>query len=248
MWIYAIFSVFLVSLVSFVGAVTLAFKKDFLRNILLILVAFSAGALLGDTFIHLLPEAVSESGGFTYSIMFSIFAGIFVFFVLEKFLRWRHCHDIDCAEHPKHIGTMSLVADGVHNLIDGLLIGASYVASIPLGVATTIAVFAHEVPKELGNFGILLHSGFTAKKAIFYNFLFACTAIAGTIVALFFGSKVGDFVSIMIPFTAGGFLYISLSDLVPELHKEDQIHRSLIQLVAILFGIFVMFLLLILLG
>ena len=157
-WQYIIISVIIVSLLSFSGVIALALKKDFLRRILLILVAFSTGALIGDAFLHLLPEAVNEAGGFTGTIALSVFIGILIFFSLEKFLRWRHCHDIDCKDHPKHLGTMNLVGDGVHNFIDGALIASSYLISVPLGIATTIAVAAHEIPQELGDFGVLIHS------------------------------------------------------------------------------------------
>lgn len=243
-WLYALISVTIISLLSFVGAVTLFLSKKRLESVLSILVAFSTGALIGDAFVHLLPEAVSKSGSFTIQIAISVFAGILLFFILEKFLRWRHCHDIDCKEHPKHLGTMNLVGDGVHNFIDGILIGASFLVSIPLGIATTIAVAAHEIPQELGDFGVLLHSGFSKSKAILFNFLSACIAILGAILALIIGSKAGQFIDFMIPVTAGGFIYIALSGLVPELHKEEEISKSALQLLFLILGLAAMFLLL----
>lgn len=243
-WAYALGAVFIISLLSFSGALTLFLKRTFLEKILLILVAFSTGALIGDAFIHLLPEAVENAGGFTTQISLSVFAGILLFFVLEKFLRWRHCHDIDCEEHPKHLGTMNLVGDGVHNFIDGILIGASFLVSIPLGITTTIAVAIHEIPQELGDFGVLLHSGFSKKRAILFNFLSACLAIMGALLALIIGHSAENFVSIMIPVTAGGFIYIALSGLIPELHKEEKLSRSALQLLFLIAGLAVMFLLL----
>jgi len=243
-WLYAIISVVIISLLSFTGALTLFLKRSFLEKILLILVAFSTGALIGDAFIHLLPEAVESAGGFTTKISLSVFAGILLFFVLEKFLRWRHCHDIDCEEHPKHLGTMNLVGDGVHNFIDGILIGASFLVSIPLGITTTIAVAIHEIPQELGDFGVLLHSGFSKKRAIFFNFFSACLAILGTLLALIIGHSAENFVSIMVPVTAGGFIYIAMSGLIPELHKEEKLTRSILQFVFLIAGLAVMFLLL----
>ncbi len=245
LWLYSIISVIIVSLLSFVGAVTLFLSKKRLESILLILVAFSTGALLGDAFIHLLPEAVEEAGGFKLEIGLYIFVGILLFFSLEKFLRWRHCHDIDCKEHPKHLGTMNLVGDGVHNFIDGILIGASFLVSIPLGITTTIAVAAHEIPQELGDFGILLHSGFSKKSAVWFNFFSACTAILGTVLTLAIGTRISAITNLMIPVTAGGFIYIALSGLIPELHKEENLFKSFIQFISILAGIAVMMLLLI---
>jgi len=243
-WAYTLTSVVIVSILSLVGVVTLALNKEFLKKILIILVAFSTGALIGGAFLHLLPEAVDIAGSFTPKIAYYLFVGIMLFFILEKFLRWRHCHDIDCKEHPKHLGTMNLVGDGAHNFIDGLLIGSSYMVSIPLGITTTVAVIAHEIPQELGDFGVLLHSGFKVKKAIIYNLLSACTAILGAIIALLVGARAENFSNFMIPITAGGFIYIALSGLVPELHKENLFWRNLLQLLVLIAGIIVMYLLL----
>jgi len=242
-WIYALVSVFLVSIFSFVGVLALSFKDKFLKKILIFFVAFSAGALIGDAFLHLLPEAIGESG-FTPQVSFAVFAGIVVFFLLEKILRWRHCHNTDCEDHSRHLGQMNLVGDGVHNFIDGLLIGASFLVSVPVGIATTTAVVLHEIPQELGDFGVLLHSGFSKKKAILFNFLSACLAILGAIIALTLGTKTGYFGEAMIPFAAGGFLYIALSDLIPELHKEVKWQSAITHLLFLILGIGMMMLLL----
>lgn len=242
-WVYALISVALVSLASFVGVLTLSFKDQILKKVLIFFVAFSAGALIGDSFLHLLPEA-TEKNGFSVGVSAAIFAGIIVFFLLEKILRWRHCHDASCEDHPKHLGQMNLFGDGVHNFIDGLLIGASFLVSIPVGIATTTAVIMHEIPQELGDFGVLLHSGFSKQKAIMFNFLSACLAIIGAVVALSLGTKTGAFGETMIPFSAGGFLYIALSDLIPELHKEVKIRSAIAHLCFLLLGIGMMFLLL----
>jgi zinc and cadmium transporter len=243
-WLYSLSSVLVVSLLSFSGALVLFLKKDALKNILLILVAFSTGALLGDAFVHLIPEAVRDAGELNTEISILIFAGILLFFVLEKFLRWRHCHDIDCEVHPKHLGIMNLVGDSVHNFIDGVLIAASFMVSIPLGIATTIAVIAHEVPQELGDFGVLLHSGFSKSKAILFNFYTALTAVAGALLTLIIGGRAENLSLYIVPITAGGFIYIALSGLMPELHKEQGIKRSFIQLLAIIIGLGLMYVLL----
>lgn len=241
---YALFSVILISLISFVGIVTFAIRKKNLEGILLIFVAFSVGALLGDSFFHLLPEAIDEAGGWKSEIGFLVLLGIIVFFCLEKFLRWRHCHEEHCEDHPRQIGTLNLVGDAVHNLIDGILIGASYLVSIPLGISTTIAVAAHEIPHELGNFGILLHSGFSRRKALLYNFYSALTAVAGTLAVLFIGVRLSDVANYLIPFTAGNFIYIAMSDLIPELHHDDNTVNSYLHFTAIIAGVALMFLLL----
>lgn len=240
---YTLIAVLAVSLLSLIGVVTLAIKREVLKKILLYMVAFSAGALIGDTFLHLLPESF-ESGQSSLMIGVAIFSGLLLFFILEKILRWRHCHDTNCSEHPKHLGTMNLVSDGMHNAIDGLLIGASYAVSIPLGISTTLAVLLHEIPQELGDFGVLLHSGFSVKKALFFNFLSALVAVFFAVVAVKIGVINASFTNFMVPFTAGGFLYIALSDLIPELHKEQGIRKAIGQTLAIILGIAVMSLLL----
>lgn len=238
---YAFGSVILVSLISFIGILMLGISKKRLERALLILVAFSTGALIGDAFIHLIPEAVENSGGFTFQVTTSFFAGILIFFILEKFLRWRHCHDIECEEHPKHLGTINLVSDGLHNFIDGVLIASSFLISIPLGIITTIAVVLHEIPQEIGDFGILVHSGFTARKALIYNFLFASFAILGTAITLLVGARIESITNYLIPLTAGGFIYIAMSDLIPELHKEEGVSHSILQLVFLLLGLAIMY-------
>jgi len=137
----------------------------------------------------------------------------------------------------------NLIGDGVHNLVDGLVIGASYLVGIPLGITTTIAIILHEIPQEIGDFGVLVHGGFTRKKALMLNLLTALTAVAGVIISLLIGTKIQNYTLFLLPFTAGGFIYIAGSDLIPELHKEVKPLKSLFQLIAILLGIGIMFLL-----
>jgi len=244
LWLYALISVVIISLLSFVGIVTFAVKQKHIEKVLLVLVAFSVGALLGDSFFHLLPEAVEKTGSFTIEIALLVLLGIIIFFSLEKFLRWRHCHQEQCEDHIKELGTMNLVGDAAHNLIDGILIGASFLISLPLGIATTIAVAAHEIPHELGNYGILLHSGYSRKQALLYNFYSALTAVAGTLAVLIIGSHAGNIIYYLIPITAGNFIYIAMSDLIPELHHEEKASSSAIHFLAILSGIAIMLLLL----
>ncbi|MEW5955486.1 MAG: ZIP family metal transporter [Candidatus Micrarchaeota archaeon] len=235
---WALASLFLVSAVSLVGALAFLWKARRLAQALVLLVSFSAGALLGDAFIHLLPEAAEE--GFTLGVSFSFLAGIIVFFVLEKFVHWRHCHTPTSKEHPHPVAVMNLVGDGLHNFLDGVLIGASYLASIPLGIATTIAVVFHEVPQEIGDFGVLLHAGFSERKALAFNFLSALVAVAGGLAAFAAGSAVQGLAAALVPFTAGGFVYIAVADLIPQLHKETRPLKSVLQLAGFCAGIAVM--------
>jgi len=246
-YFYALASVVVVSLISFIGVCTLLVKKDTLEKVTIFLVAVSAGALLGDAFLHLLPEMVKESSGSLFA-WFGILGGIVAFFVLEKIIQWRHCHLSTCENHPHPVGTMNLVGDAMHNFIDGVIIGGTFLVSIPLGFATTLAVIVHEIPQEIGEFGVLLHSGYTRRRAILFNLLSASTAILGTIIALVVGVESGSVADFIIPFTAGGFIYIAASDLIPELHKETRPHISVIQLFSILLGIGIMWLLKVLMG
>lgn len=245
--IYAIASVVIVSSVSLIGLFTISLREDILRKILLYLVSFSTGALMADAFIHLLPEAVEENG-FTLSVSFYILAGIIFSFIVEKVIHWHHCHHThseeclhDHHDHAEihHFAKMNLVGDSVHNFIDGLIIGASYLVSIPVGIATTIAVVLHEIPQEIGDFGILLHGGYTRKRALFLNFVTGLIAVLGAILALTIGQQTEHLTEFLIPFAAGGFIYIAGSDLMPELHKETNSKKSLLQLFTFILGILV---------
>jgi zinc and cadmium transporter len=242
---YALASVTIVSLLSFVGILTLALKKNLLQKIILYLVSFAVGALFGDALIHLLPEAYETYGkGLSTALM--VILGIFIFFILEKFIRWRHCHDGSCEDHLKPVVYMNLFGDAVHNFIDGLVIAASYSVSFHLGVATTIAVVLHEIPQEIGDFGVLLHGGLSVKKALFFNFLSALASIIGAILFFAAGDFMGNFKMALIPVTAGGFIYMAGSDLIPELHHDERPLRSLLQIFFIALGVALMALLVLL--
>lgn len=248
-WLYPILSVVIVSAIAFIGLWTFAMKTPQLQRIVLYLVSFSAGALLGDAFIHLLPEAAD--GGFGLSISLYILLGIIVSFVIEKII-WRHCHLHKCAASHHHVqpqpfAYLNLIGDGVHNFIDGLIIGGSYLVSVPVGVSTTLAVILHEIPQEIGDFGVLIHGGFKRSQALFYNFLSGLTSVIGVIVALLL-SETTNVTNVLVPFAAGSFIYIACTDLLPELHKSVKMKESVGQLVAFIAGIGVMVLLLVFLG
>jgi len=240
-WLYSLVSVILVSLLSLVGILTFSLKEENLKKIVLYLVSFSAGGLFGHAFIHMIPEAVEEKG-FGLQVSLYILIGIIASFIIEKFLQWRHCHIPTSEEHPHSFAYMNLFGDAVHNFIDGLIIGGSYLASIPLGIATTLAVVFHEIPQEIGDFGVLIYGGFNKSRAIFFNFSTALTAILGAIVALSAGLLIQDFIPFLIPFAAGNFIYIAGSDLIPELRKEEPILlKSALQLTAFVLGVLILF-------
>ncbi len=241
-WGYVLASVIAVSLVSLIGIVTISLSQQRLQQAIFFMVSLAVGAMFGDAFIHLLPEAFRKAGT-TLTASLYILAGMLTFFLLEKFLLWRHEHltPEHGAIHP--VGYMSLVAEGLHNLIDGILIAASYLAGISVGLATTIAVVLHEIPQEMGDFGVLIHAGFSKSRALYLNFLSALLAIAGAVLALVASTQIKQLPNAVLPFTAGGFIYIAGSDLVPELHKERAPVKSLLQLGAIGIGVSLMLLL-----
>lgn len=233
---YTLASVLLISLISFIGVVTLVLKKDLLSKSVFVLVSLAVGALLGDVFVHIIPETYAKLGN-PALISLTIIAGILIFFILEKILHWHHHTSEHAEEYPHPIGKMILLGDGVHNFIDGLIVAASYLVSIEIGIATTIAVILHEIPQEIGNFGVLIHAGYTNAKALLYNFLSALAAVAGAVLALTLGGVTERFGLWLLPLTAGGFIYIALSDLIPELHKDTRPSQGVIQVIAITVGV-----------
>lgn len=243
--LYSLVSVVVVSLVSLIGVITLSLKTNLLRDILLLLVSMAVGAFLGDIFFHILPGAYEM---FPNSIVpaLLVMGGLFLFFAMEKFLRWRHCHIPTSSSHTHPVVTMNLVGDGVHNFVDGIIIGASYMASIPIGVATTVAVLLHEIPQEIGDFGVLIHGGLSVKKALVFNLFSAMTAILGTALVLIIGPGIQGFSNYILPIIGGAFLYIAAADLIPSLHDntcKTHIRHAILQLFMIGVGVGAMFLL-----
>jgi len=220
------------SLISLIGVITLGLHEKILNKILLWLVGLSAGALMGGAFLHLLPEATEKLGEKTFIY---VLIGFVAFFLIERVLHWRHCHHGHCDVHT--FTTMNILGDGIHNFIDGLVIAGAFIADIRLGIITTIAILAHELPQEMGDFAVLLHGGFTKAKALLYNFLASLSAIVGALIGYFISSGSDVFVTYLLPFAAGGFIYIAASDLVPELHKEQKLSRSVMSFIFFLIGI-----------
>ena len=238
--VWSVGATFIVSLVSLIGLFGLAIKTKLLDRILFLLVGLSAGALIGDAFLHLIPEAVA--GGSTELTFLFIIVGFSFFFLIERVLSWQHCHKHGkCSEHS--FSQMNLIGDGVHNFIDGLVIAASFAAGKEIGIATTTAVLVHEIPQEIGDFGVLVYGGFSKAKALFTNFMYALLAIMGAVAGVFMVSAVGQMNFFLLPFAAGGFIYIGASDLIPELHKEPKMNRSILAFAFFLLGIIAMYLL-----
>ena len=248
-YIYSLASVIIVSLISLVGVFTLSLNEKVLRKYLFLLVSLAVGALLGGAFIHLIPESFAEIDN-DVMVSLELIGGIIIFFILEKFLHWHHHTGDGCettkAGHIHPVGHMILVADGAHNFIDGIVIGTSYLVSIEAGIAATIAIILHEIPQEISDFGVLLHAGYGKKRALLFNFLSALTAVLGAVLVLTAGSFSEQLTLWLTPLAAGSFIYIAMSDLIPELHKNKSTRESLLQILTVCFGIGIMLLLLLL--
>jgi len=242
LYLYIFGSVFLVSVASLIGIFFLFFSESKTERIIMFLVSLSAGTMLGDAAIHLLPEAAEKADG-SLLIWYLFLAGVLMFFVLEKIVHWHHCHNHEECEHSKTLGVMNLVGDALHNFIDGAVIAGAFLVSIPLGVATLIAVLAHEVPQEIGDLGVLIHSGYTRTKALTYNFLSALLSVIGAAATLLLSTKILNLTDYILPVTAGGFIYIATADLIPELKKHTALSKTLQQFLGIILGIVIMALL-----
>ena len=243
--LYSIIATFAVSLISFIGVVTLFLKDRILNKIVFYLVAISAGSLMGGAFLHLIPEAVESVGGGHSGdrVFVAILVGFALFFILERVLHWHHCHKHggNCSVHP--FTYLNLIGDGFHNFIDGIVIVAAFSLSTELGIVTTVGVIAHEIPQEISDFGVLIYGGLSKTKALIFNFLSGTLAILGTLCGFVLVNVAQGIMPLLVALTAGGFIYVAASDLIPELHKESQFSKSLIAFGCFFAGVGLMFLL-----
>lgn len=228
------------------GVFALSLKENTLDRILFVLLSFSAGSILGTAFLDLLPEAVAILGEEQLSITFLyVTLGFLGFFFLERFIYWFHGHvhghepksEVDERITIKKFVYLNLIGDATHNLIDGMIITASFLVNTNVGLSTTVAVLFHEIPQEIGDFGVLVYGGFTRNRALLFNFLSALTAIVGVIISNHFSLHVENFVGYLMALSAGGFIYISGSELIPEIQKEKNIGKSMIQFILFILGI-----------
>ncbi|MFA4906261.1 MAG: ZIP family metal transporter [Candidatus Margulisiibacteriota bacterium] len=229
-------STVVISVLSLAGAFALVLKDEVLQQILLSVVGFSAGALAGSAFLHLLPESLeqmSPGSTFTYALL-----GFSFFFLMERIFYWRHCHEEKCDVHA--FTYLNLFGDSLHNFIDGLVIAASFIVSLPLGIATSIAVASHEIPQEIGDFGVLVYGGFSKAKALLFNLLTALTAVLGGVIGYYLSTAISGLAPILLPVTAGGFIYIAASDLIPELHKEKDNRKANLAFILFILGLLFM--------
>lgn len=232
-------STFLISLISLIVIFAFLIKDKFLNKILDYFVALSIGALIGAAFLDLIPEAIGLAG---YNFVFLyVIGGFLLFYVIEKVLHWRHCHDPKCQQHST-FAYINLVGESVHNFIDGLIIAASFIINPAIGLSSVLAIGLHEIPHEIGNFSVLLYAGFSKKKALLFNFITAATAIIGGLVGYFIFNQLNNALVFLIPIAAGGFIYISASDLIPEIRKEENFVKSLLHVIIMLLGILMIYL------
>ncbi len=236
-FLWAISASIAVSLISFIGVVSLLLKENLLEKVLFLLISFSAGALIGGAFLHLIPEAVEKSG--QGGVYLFVIVGFILFFILEKYLYWRHCHKGKCEIHA--FTYLNLIGDGAHNFMDGLIIGSSFVVNIHFGLATSFAIIMHEIPQEIGDFGVLVYGGMKRNKALFYNFLSALTAVLGTAIGYGLANASGVFLKLLMPMAAGGFIYIASCDLIPELHKQKDIKKATLSMAVFILGVAFMY-------
>ena len=226
---------FINGLIALAGAFIYYVFKNNLKKILIFLVSFAAGALIGGALFHFIPEAI-EKIRLPYTIIITMF-GFVIFFALEKVVHWHHCHDRKCNKHAYPY--LLLWGDGIHNFIDGLIIAGSFLASIPFGIISSLLIMIHELPQEIGDFGVLVYGGLESKKALIYNFFSQLTAVLGGVIGFFFlGIK--DLSIYLLPFAGGGFMYIAFADLIPEVFKEKNIIRLIVNILFIILGLFIL--------
>lgn len=231
---WAITASIIVSLISLVGIFSLLLKDKLLEKLLVLFIGFSAGALIGSAFLHLIPEALEEAHN--THILIYVLAGFIAFFILERYLHWRHCHQGACEVHA--FTYLNLIGDAIHNFADGLVIGASFLVSIKFGIITTLVIIFHEIPQEIGDFAVLVYGGFSKARALAYNFISALTCVLGSAIGYQLSARLGNFSAYLLPLVAGGFIYIAACDLIPELHKQADFKQSTFSFLAFLGGVF----------
>ncbi|HEY9198111.1 MAG TPA: ZIP family metal transporter [Gammaproteobacteria bacterium] len=244
------------------AALFLLFPERLRARLLPHFVSFAIGALLGAAFLALLPHALEAPGvGDLHIITGTVLLGVLGFFLLEKMVLWRHCHHSECEVHvpedshghdhdhgTQHspgqhtavnhaAGTLILIGDGIHNLVDGVLIAAAFLTDIHLGIVTSLAVAAHEIPQEVGDFAVLLHSGFSRARALVYNILASLTTLIGAGIAYFGLREAEAALPYILAVAASSFIYIAVADLIPGLHKRLEVRATVQQIVLILGGV-----------
>lgn len=239
--IYILGTTLIAGLLGLVGGFLLLWKESFAKRFSSALISVAAGSMLGAVFFDLLPESIERAGNRAFLF---VLAGIILFFLIEKFLILYHCHEHGvCETHNlRTTRPLILLGDSVHNFLDGVVIATSFLVSVPLGIVAAIATVAHELPQEIGDFGVLLHSGMKKGKVLLWNFISGLASLAGAVLVILLADKVEGLTAVLLPVATGGFIYIAASDLIPELHREVRVRSSLLHLVLLFSGIAVIWL------
>ncbi len=216
------------------AALLLLFRQSTRKTLLPCLLSYAIGTLLGAAFLGMLPKALQQGAAMLISA--TVLAGIVLFFVLEKIVIWRHCHESHCAVHST-AGPLILIGDAFHNFVDGFVIAAAFITSIPLGISASVAVIAHEIPQEVGDFAILLDNDYTTKRALILNLLSSLTTLPGAVIAYYALESTRELVPFILALSAASFVYIAIADLIPGLHRQATLRTGLNQLALILAGI-----------
>jgi len=236
LFLWILVSTITISFISLVGVLVLFFRDDLLKKIVLWLVAFSAGSLIGGALLHMIPEAIATLNN-NQLVFVWVIVGFSIFFALELFIQWHHCHGLEC-EHEKYVkptAYLVLIADSLHNFIDGLAIAGAFIVDIRVGIVTAVVVATHEIPQELGDFGVLINSGWKKGRALLFNLISGLTAVLGGLVAYALAQNIN--VDFLLPLAAGGFIYIASSDLIPEVKHHDKIRTNIIHFIAFVLGV-----------
>jgi zinc and cadmium transporter len=231
LWIIG--SSILMCILALIGVITVSWSESTLKKLLLPLVALSAGSLVGGAFFHMIPESIEKTGA-SLSVYIYVVAGFTFFLFLEQMLHWHHCHrdDTQCKKPQTYL---ILIGDGIHNFIGGIAVAGTFLIDIRLGISTWLAAAAHEVPQEIGDFGVLVHGGWSRKKALLLNFLSASTFLLGGLLA--YTLSFSSWIYYLIPFAAGNFIYIGASDLIPEVNKHRNLSNSILHFICFCTGV-----------
>jgi len=238
-------------LLSVIAASTfLILPENFRSRLIPHLVSFAIGALLGAAFLALIPHSLEGAHKLdVHHLGMTILLGLLAFFVMEKLVIWRHCHSDHCEAHPEHLdhsdkaaGTLILIGDGIHNFIDGVLIAAAFMTDIHLGIVTSLAVATHEIPQEVGDFAVLLNSGFSRRKALIFNVFASLATVVGALLAYYSLSNLEAYLPYVLAIAASSFIYIAVADLIPGLHKRTQLSVGIQQMLLICAGVVIIYL------
>jgi len=232
-------STFLISLIAWIGVLTLFLNEELLDRILLVLVALAAGGLIGGAFLHLLPRAIQEYGrADTLPLFLYLIAGFCLFYVLEQFIHWHHHHAATHEREP--VSYLVLISDTIHNFIDGLVVAGAFLLGVDVGLVTAAAIALHEIPQEIGDFGVLVYGGFSRTRALVLNYLTQATVVLGGVAGYYLAGFVEGTPVFLLPFAAGNFVYIASSDLIPEIKDEEDVRRAAVYFAVFLSGVLLM--------